>query len=128
LSPEIRKTEPGYTIRSEDGILQVTYLEPPLPEVILSSFHETVTNHPDSARRLFDLSCGVEAEFDREQIRRIAQTARELPKPESLRVAIVASDDLVYGLSRMYEAFREDPHTELRVFRSKADAAVWLSH
>jgi hypothetical protein len=43
------------------------------------------------------------------------------------RVAVCAPADLVFGLSRMYEAFRAPSGLQLRVFRTLAEAEHWLS-
>jgi hypothetical protein len=43
------------------------------------------------------------------------------------RVAVCAPDDLAFGLSRMYEAFRESSGLQLRVFRTLGEAERWLA-
>ena len=51
------------------------------------------------------------------------------PKPTKL--AIVAADDLLFGLGRMYQAYREmkpESKKEVAVFRSMPDAIAWLGH
>ena len=42
------------------------------------------------------------------------------------RVAVCAPADLVFGLSRMYEAFRAPSGVQLRVFRTLGEAERWL--
>jgi hypothetical protein len=45
------------------------------------------------------------------------------------RFAVVAPDDLAFGLARMYGAYREtSPHStkQVAVFRTRADALRWL--
>jgi hypothetical protein len=60
-------------------------------------------------------------------LRRLAQTSIELHRgTPAVRVAIVASDGLVYGLSRLYEGFASASQSEHRVFRSFLDARAWL--
>ena len=49
------------------------------------------------------------------------------PKPTKL--AIVAADDLLFGLGRMYQSYREmkpESKKEVAVFRSMPDAIAWL--
>jgi hypothetical protein len=41
--------------------------------------------------------------------------------------AIVVSQDLLFGLARMFEAFVEGKFTETRVFRSASGAEAWLA-
>ena len=43
------------------------------------------------------------------------------------RVAIVAGTDADFGMARMFEAFREDFSTQVRVFRDYEEAVGWAS-
>lgn len=49
----------------------------------------------------------------------------ELANPPE-KVAIVASNDLLFGLSRVYAGRRETDTTELNVFRDEQSAINWL--
>jgi len=47
------------------------------------------------------------------------------------KLAIVAADDLLFGLGRMYQAYREmkpGSRKEVGVFRTMAEALAWLGH
>jgi hypothetical protein len=60
-------------------------------------------------------------------IRRLGETSLELHRgTPAVRVAIVAPDNLTFGLSRMYEAFVEESNSEYNVFRSLEEALSWL--
>lgn len=62
-----------------------------------------------------------------EAIRRFSQFfvgARSAPHRR--RVALVASSDLAFGLSRMFQTLRSDSKTDLRVFRELEPAEAWL--
>jgi hypothetical protein len=60
-------------------------------------------------------------------LRRLADTSEALHRgTPAVRVAIVAPDNLLYGLSRMYEGFASASPSEHRVFRSFGDARAWL--
>jgi hypothetical protein len=66
---------------------------------------------PDRIRQLADMSAAMDA-----------------PGTEA-RLAIVARDKFVFGLGRMYEAYREtNPHSrkKVAVFHALADALHWL--
>lgn len=82
---------------------------------------------PPGRRELVDLS-GIEAtDVTAAALRRVAHIYAETDvRPEESRVAIVAPGDLYYGLSRMYEAFREPSPLEIRVFRDLPEARAWL--
>jgi hypothetical protein len=45
---------------------------------------------------------------------------------DASRVAIVSSDDVVYGMARMYEILMSDASVHVRAFREMDEAAVWL--
>ena len=47
------------------------------------------------------------------------------PATPPSRVAFVTRRDVDFGLARMFEVFREDPHTEFRVFRDYDEAVGW---
>lgn len=59
-------------------------------------------------------------------LRRVAQAFEAHEKGEPARVAIIASSDLAFGLSRMYQAYRSQSSTEIRVFRDLEEACRWL--
>lgn len=42
------------------------------------------------------------------------------------KVAILATHDITFGVSRMHQVFRESELTEVSVFRHEAEAMVWL--
>jgi len=69
-----------------------------------------------------------DAQFDltEAEIQATAQfILRHQPATPPSRVAFVTPGDVEFGLARMFEAFREDPRTEFRVFRCYDDAVHW---
>lgn len=42
------------------------------------------------------------------------------------KTAILVGSDLTFGLSRMYQVFREPEHTAVSVFRDEGEAMRWL--
>ena len=73
--------------------------------------------------RILDLS-EAEMEFDATAVRDLAFALPTIPG--TARRAIVASDAALFGMSRMFQSVRDDPH--LRVFRSLGEALRWLGH
>ncbi|HKJ25804.1 MAG TPA: STAS/SEC14 domain-containing protein [Myxococcota bacterium] len=66
-------------------------------------------------------------EISTRALRRIADMfTRSDTAPDRSRVAMVATTDVHYGLSRMYQAFRSDSPLDLRVFRDMGEARAWL--
>jgi hypothetical protein len=58
-------------------------------------------------------------------------SARMDARTTPTKLAIVAADDLLFGLGRMYQAYREmkpGSNKEVGVFRSMPDALAWLGH
>mgnify|MGYP003593379463 CR=1 FL=1 len=73
---------------------------------------------------------GLKTPLTLEDMRYMAQRSAEglLRGKKGDKMAIVASDDLNFGLSRMYEidtSIRKNPYT-VRVFRSWEEAMAWL--
>jgi len=82
---------------------------------------------PPAHDELIDLSRAEIADLQSHTLRRIAELfAGGDRTPERSRVALVAADDVSYGLSRMYQAFRSHSPLDLRVFRDVAEARAWL--
>jgi hypothetical protein len=42
-------------------------------------------------------------------------------------VSLVVGNEFNFGMARMFEAFREDLSTEVRVFQDYQDAVAWSS-
>jgi hypothetical protein len=70
------------------------------------------------------------AEPSSESVRRLAElSARMDPPAASARFAIVAPQDVAFGLGRMYETYRalnQRSTKQVAVFRDRAAATRWL--
>ena len=62
-----------------------------------------------------------------QQLRTRAQRDRRTPGFQSSRLAIVASSDEIYGISRMYGVLMDDSPAIVRTFRGMDEAREWLS-
>ena len=63
-----------------------------------------------------------------ESVQELAEfVTRHQPLTRPPRVAMVVADDFNYGVARMYEAFRADLSTEVRVFQVYEDAVAWAA-
>ena len=80
-------------------------------------------------RILSDWSRVQRVEMDTGTIRKVAQMCGDAAREAEFRgrVAVVAVDDLTYGLARMWEAFVDGAGWEHRVFRDRAEATAWLA-
>ncbi len=65
-----------------------------------------------------------------DQLQALARMSAQLEPPvPGVKTAVVASDDLLYGLGRMYEAFRATAQGSTRtvgVFRTRTEALAFL--
>jgi hypothetical protein len=68
----------------------------------------------------------AQIEFSIIDVQTLAQfiLSRQSPGPPA-RLAIVTGRDVDFGLSRMFEAFRESASTEVHIFRGLNDAISW---
>ncbi|MBW2446411.1 MAG: hypothetical protein JRG83_10830 [Deltaproteobacteria bacterium] len=78
-------------------------------------------------RSWFDLTDAEPGDVGGEFVRRAADIARRFDERTGpVRVAVLAPDDLTFGLARMYSLLVGSLQREVRVFRSAADARAWL--
>ncbi len=75
-------------------------------------------------RRVFDLR-EAEGDFVAEEMKILAEKCRNLDQEYS-RIALLGSDDLSFGLMRMYQVLREQKNTDISVFRNKNKALEWV--
>jgi len=74
--------------------------------------------------QLYDLTQVTDVEVTPNDLRRLAQRSVFLP---NARRAVLVSSDVLFGLSRMFEMFRESlGETGIRVFRDHAEALAWV--
>ena len=82
---------------------------------------------PSGPRQEFiDLTEVSASIIDSDSLRQLAQAFSKGDVTKESRIAIVASEDVVFGLGRMYQAFRGEETVQLEVFRDAADARAWL--
>jgi hypothetical protein len=113
----------NYSIDIIDGVAVISFLEQPSLDDVRRAIGE-VAEIGGHDLKLWDLSrSGVE--LTSAQLKEIADYSKiKFSAPSS--VAIVAPKDLAFGLSRMYEIYREQPQIALKVFRTREDALAWL--
>jgi len=91
---------------------------------VQSIIDEITSNYPYE-KRLWDLS-KIKFKFTSDEIRAISEYGKsKFPMPNKL--AIIATDELVFGEMRMFEVYREqEGHTAVCVFRTEPEALEWL--
>ena len=98
-------------------------------EEVIRHFQELETDPLLPARLdvLLDLS-EMQSLPESDQLRSVAgEIGRLEPKVEWGACAIVASHDALFGMIRVFEVFAEGLFADLRVFRKRAEAELWLA-
>ena len=98
-------------------------------EIILAELSETYA-HPDfraGQHAVWDLT-DANGSVSRKEIRSLAAAVRDaFPGAEQVRVAVIVSRDVHYGISRMYEQILDDDAPiRIGVFRDEDEALGWL--
>ena len=104
-------------------IMAFRFVKRPCAEEICASFDDVSKSEPGRLR-LWDFTCGLD--LASEDIQKIVDYANTLQIRPG-KAAIVAPQDLVFGLSRVYAAYREDKRIQLGIFRSESEAVAWLT-
>ena len=120
----------SYEIDRERGVLRTRCLgHTTLPEVL--DHFAALAAQPDLPRGLdvlLDLSQQVAAP-ERDQLRAVAGEMKDLTSKLGWgAIAIVATTDLMFGMSRMLGIFAEGHFSNTGVFRSLAEAERWLEN
>lgn len=112
-----------YHIETIDGIITVRFLQEPEAIDICKSLDDAAGNSPGNLR-LWDFTIGSNLPDDDIQI--VAHHAKSIRMPAG-KVAIVAPQDLTFGIFRVYAAHRDEQRVKLSVFRSEQEARDWLN-
>jgi hypothetical protein len=71
---------------------------------------------------------GTEIDMTSEDTQKISELARQSFDKEgiSYKLALVASDDLAYGMTRVYEGWSNDREIKINTFRKLDEAFAWI--
>ena len=113
-----------YKIEKVDSVTTIVFAkDPTLAEAkeVIDQLAENKSYH----LRLWDFS-NVLFNFTLEEIQEIAQYGKT-KFVERNRIAVVAPQDLAYGILRSFEVYREeDSHSVVKAFRKRNEALEWL--
>lgn len=92
-----------------------------------SRVQAAIEQNPDMRYLLIDHSAVPEERIDTESLKQLAARSGSTLDlmPEAL-VAIVAPNDVLFGLSRMWAAMAENPKLKTLTSRSRDEAVEWL--
>ena len=76
-------------------------------------------------RVLCDLGRGS-VSWDRDQVARMTEFVRTHRAEGRGRTAVLVSDEVTYGLGRMYQLQAQGSGSEVQVFRDRSEALAWL--
>ncbi len=77
--------------------------------------------------QIIDFSQVEQIEINADEIRRLAaQDAAAAEINPHMRIAVVGGSDVIYGLSRMWQALTDDLPISRMIFRTMSDAESWL--
>jgi hypothetical protein len=94
---------------------------------VLEHLH-TARQQVPGARELFDAS-GAKTDLTAAEVKALAQEAFALFERGKLGpIAVVATDSVLFGMARMYEAFVADLAVPIHVFREVSPALEWLAN
>ena len=105
--------------------------EPPLSAEVFLAWARGLNEDetlPASRRQLIDLSAVEETDIKGESLRELADAFRDQDRSRGgqTRIALLVSRDVVFGLGRMYQAYRGEDAVDLEVFRDGLEAHRWL--
>ena len=91
------------------------------------SYLRQIHSEPDSENfdRLVTLE-DIKDFMSGQQIGNVAIYENRLFQKTESRIALVASSDAEYGLSRQYQLYRDYPPEKIKVFRIRKEATNWL--
>lgn len=113
----------SYTIDTTDGITTVRFSRQPGTDDIRKAIDDIVERSPNN-RRLWDFT-GSGLNLSTEQLQQLADYGKSRLH-ENSRIALVVSGNLAFGLSKMFEVYREGELVTPRVFRSVEEGRTWL--
>ncbi|NQV71401.1 MAG: hypothetical protein HQ498_15360 [Pseudohongiella sp.] len=113
-----------YSITQHDDITEIKFNSPPNPQDGMAATLDLAARKV-GRKRLWDMSCGYNNST--EELKKFAQVTRGLALPDKSKVAVVALDDLSFGVTRIYSAVRHDRRSQHQVFRDRDQAIAWLN-
>ena len=111
-----------YSIETEDGVTAIRFFKKANADDVNCAFNELLNSNP-SRLRLWHLEEGWD--LSPSQIQEFANYTKS-KSTEEIRLAVVTTEDLSYGLTRMFQAYRQEEHFDQQNFTTEAAAIGWL--
>ena len=111
----------------EGALLRLSFVGAYEPEDIILQFQAALADAPEKFALLVDTTRSeVLGTRSPSQIRLVAQALAPYSERIGGRCAVVATEDVHFGLSRMGSVYSESVGVEAEVFRTEEEALVWL--
>ncbi len=81
---------------------------------------------PPDTPAIYDLRGLDFRTFDKGFAERLIEIRRHYPRRGNARIALIAPDDLGFGMTRMYQLLSDDLDQAIMVFRSVEEGEQWL--
>ncbi len=111
-----------YSIETEDGVTSIHFFKKASIDDVNSAFNELMKSNP-SRLRLCHLEEGWN--LSPSQIQEFASYTKSKSTTE-IRLAVVTTEELSYGLTRMFQAYREGDNFSQQNFTTESEATAWL--
>jgi hypothetical protein len=111
-----------YSIETEDGVTAIRFFKKANAEDVNCAFNELIKCNP-SRLRLWNIKEGWD--LSPSQIQEFASYTKS-KSTEEIRLAVVTTEDLSYGLTRMFQAYRQEEHFDQQNFTTEAEGICWL--
>jgi hypothetical protein len=114
--------KPIYSIETKDGVTAIRFFQKANADDVNCAFNEMINSKP-SRLRLWHLEEGWD--LSPSQIQDFASYTKS-KSTEEIRLAVVTTEDLSYGLTRMFQAYRQEEHFDQQNFTTESEALCWL--
>lgn len=115
-------------VHGETADATITVDEPMTRQLLLDSSQALWTDPRWNGRRVLCDARESRVELSAPELRGFAEYVLETqPSPPPEKVAFVVGRGVDFGLSRIFETYRQDEATQHRVFRELEEAASWLA-
>ena len=116
----------------DDGIgIECTILGDATLDKILKAAEEVYSEEYITIQKyqIIDFTECTSFQLSSDDMRAIVEVDIEVSKSNpDIIIAIVAPDDIAFGMSRVYEAYAEETGFRIKVFRDKKESRLWIQN
>jgi hypothetical protein len=125
-----RKSGKPVTVELSGGLLEFT-ITGEIGAVELARYFDVVrgieAREPVAPNRIADLTGVTSVGITFSEFHELADKRRGETLKNPIKTAIVAGNDLQFGVMRTFQTLNDNPQITIRVFRDRAQALAWLA-